>query len=405
MVTQFKQPNTPKIRNMKLLYNLIRNFGPITKSSIIDKTGLKQTTCSRVIDDLLQESLIKESGVAKSSGGRKPVMYDLNNRLYYCIGIDISRTFTKVLLLDLHLNVIDEARLSMTKEGTPADTIDFISQTIVQMVGNNKIGKSQLIGIGIGAVEPLDRKKGIIVDPVNFPNKQWKNVNIVDALQDKFDTKIILDSGINSAVLAENQIGLDGVIGNLSYIIAGMGIRIGVMIDQRLLKSEADRFGKFGSGHMVINTSGRKCICGKYGCFHTYSTIPALKEEIAHQLKLGNVSMLDDVGADPDEVEFEDICKAIEAGDPLCQATIKSFGYLTGIGIANMMTLLYSDYFVLSGPMFNRIDLFYETAVEAATKRIQELYPGFEVRFGRGHLGENAAAIGAGSMVINYYLD
>lgn len=361
MITEFKHPSTPKVRNMKFLYNLIRKFGPITKSSIIDKTGLKQTTCSRIIDDLLQEGLIVESGVAESSGGRKPIMYDINNHLFYSIGIDISRTFTKVLLLDLHLNIMDEARLSIHKESTPEITIDFIQQAIAQMLEKNNMKEDQLLGIGVGAVEPLDREKGIIVNPVNFPNKQWKNVRIVEALKEKFNTAILLDSGINLAVLAEHQIGFNEAIGNLSYIIAGMGIRVGVMIDHRLLKSKADRYGRYGSGHMVINTSGRKCICGKYGCFHTYSTIPALKDELAHQMKRGNSSLLQEEVEDPDDLEFEDIVSVANAGDQLCEETIKDFGYFTGIGIANMVSLLYSDYIVLSGPMFNRLDLYYKT--------------------------------------------
>lgn len=404
MITEFKQPSTPKTRNMKFLYNLIRKFGPITKSAMIDKTGLKQTTCSRIIEELLQEGLIEESGVAESSGGRKPVMYDINNHLFYSIGIDISRTFTKVLLLDLHLNVIAEARLPISRESTPEITIYLIQQKIAQMLEEHNIKENQLIGIGIGAVEPLDREKGIIVNPVNFPNKQWQNIKIVEALKEKFDTAILLDSGINSAVLAEHQIGLNSTIGNLSYIIAGMGIRVGVMIDHRLLKSEADRFGKYGNGHMVINTNGRKCICGKYGCFHTYSTIPALRDELAHRMKRGNSTILEENVADPDDLEFKDIVYAVEAGDQLCGETIKDFGYFTGIGIANMVSLLHSDYIILSGPMFNRLDLYYESAVKTAKDRINELYPGYEVKFTRGHLGENAAAIGAGSMVFNYYL-
>ncbi|MBP2076035.1 ROK family protein [Oceanobacillus polygoni] len=405
MITQFKDPGSPKVRNMKHVYNIIRKHGPVTKSSIIEKTAQKQTTCARIIDDLLQEGLIIESGIGISSGGRKPVMYAINTNQLFSIGIDISRTFTKVLLLDLHLNVIDEASFQMNKESTPKKTIDFIQSTIVQMLNSRNIEQDQLIGIGIGAVEPLDREKGIIVDPVNFPSDHWNNVKVVEVLQKKYSTKIILDSGINTAVLAEHKLGLNEEIGNLSYIIAGVGLRIGVMNDHRLLKSDADRFGKLGSGHMVINTNGKKCICGDYGCFHTYSTILYLKANIIHQLKRGHPSILTEGLEDPDDITFEDICTALEAGDDLCVTTVRDFGFFTGIALSNMITMLHSDYLVLSGPMFNRLDLFFETAVTTASNRISKLYPGYDVKFKKGHLGENAAAIGAGSMVLDYYLE
>lgn len=405
MLREFRNPSTVKIKNMKFLYKLIRETGPITKSSIIERTGLKQTTCTRIIDDLLIEGLIRESGVAESSGGRKPVMYDLQMNRFYSIGIDISRTFIKVLLLDVHLNVIDSDRLPIHKNSTPELTILFIHETIEKMLMDHQFEKGQLVGIGIGSVEPIDRKNGVILNPLDFPNDEWVDVKIVDALKEQWDTTILLDSGINSAVLAEHQKGLDGSIGNISYIIAGMGLRIGTMIDHQLVKSESARFSKFGGGHMVINTSGRKCICGKYGCLHTYSTIPALKEEIAHQMKLGKNSILQSIVPDPDELDFEDICKAIDMKDSLCTDVIKEFGFFTGIGIANMITLIHSDYVMLGGPMFNRMELYYGTAVETATDRLHELYPGYNVNFRKGILGENAAAIGAGGMIFDYYLD
>lgn len=405
MITQFRDASSPKVRNMKHVYNIIRKHGPITKSSIIEKTSQKQTTCARIIEDLLQERLIIESGIGRSSGGRKPIMYAVNTNQLFSIGIDISRTFTKVLLLDLHLNVMDETRFPMNKESTPKKTIEFIQSTIEQMLNSRNIEQEQLIGIGIGAVEPLDREKGIIVDPVNFPSDNWNNVKVVDELQKKFTTKIILDSGINTAVLAEHKLGLDEKIGNLAYVIAGVGLRIGVMTDHRLLKSDADRFGKLGSGHMVINTNGKKCICGDYGCFHTYATILCLKAEIIHQIKRGHSSILTERVEDPDELTFEDICSALEAGDNLCVTTVRDFGFFTGIVLSNMVTMLHSDYLVLSGPMFNHLDLFFETAVTTASNRIRKLYPGYDVKFKKGHLGENAAAIGAGSMVIDYYLE
>lgn len=404
MIIQFREAQSQKVKNMKYLYGVIRKHGPITKGELIDQTGLKQTTCARIIDDLLQENLIAESGVGISSGGRKPIMYEINPTLYYSIGIDISRTFTKVLLLDLHLTVKEEARFQMDQESTPEKTIAFIQHTISRFMKTYNIKQTALLGIGIGAVEPLDREKGIIVDPINFPAADWKNVRIVERLEKLYPTKVLLDKGVNAAVLAEHEIGLDGAVGNLVYIIAGMGIRLGVMTDNHLFQGSADRYEKFGNGHMVVNVNGEKCVCGSYGCVHTYSTILALQDAIVKQIKGGHSSLIMENLKDPEEIDFEAICWAINQEDRLCSDVIKDFGYYTGIAVSNIITLLHPDRFILGGPMYNRLSLFYETVVQTATNRINALYPGYQVTFSQGHLGENAAAIGAGSMVIDYYL-
>src|SRR5699024_6883495 len=133
-----------------------------------------------------------------------------------------------------------------------------IQSKIEQFKEKYDIRQAQLLGIGIGAVEPLDREKGIIVDPINFPAADWKNVSIVERLERTFSTKVLLDKGVNTAVLAEHEIGLNSLVGNLAYIIAGMGIRLGVMTDNHLFKGSADRYERFGNGHMVVNTNGKK---------------------------------------------------------------------------------------------------------------------------------------------------
>jgi len=400
----FSDNSSKKYKNMKDLYKIIRQHGPVTKGRVLELTGMKQTTCARIISDLLDEHLIIESGVGISSGGRKPVMYEVNPRHNYSIGIDISRTFTKVLLLDINLSIISEAFLKMDHTCTPAKTIQFIHQSIEQMLAKHQIHLSQLLGIGIGVIEPFDMEKGVIGNSVNFQAEGWRNVAIVDELKEIFNTKVLIDSGVNTAILAEYKIGLKSLIGTLIYIIAGVGIRMGVMTDHNLFQGLAVRYEKFGSGHMAVNTSGKECICGNFGCVHTYSTILALIGEVIDHIKRGHSSLLMSRVKSPEDIQFDDICWAIENNDPLCSFIIRDFGYHTGVGIANTITMFQPNIIILNGPMYNRLDLFYETVLKTATERINRIYPGYDVKFSRGQLGINAAAIGAGSMVIDDYL-
>lgn len=404
MLTQFRGAETAKLKNMKYLYSIIRKQGPVTKGQLIDLTGLKQTTCTRIISDLLQEDLIIESGVAKSSGGRKPVMFEINAQRFYTIGIDISRTFTKVLLLDLHLHVQDEARFSMDKESTPDKTIAFIKQAVEQFINTHQLTYSRIIGIGIGAVEPLDREQGVILDPLNFPADHWENVNIVERLSAYFPVKVLLEKGANTAVLAEYETGLNALVGNLAYMIAGAGIRLGVMTNHQLFRGGADRYERFGNGHMVVNTNGKKCVCGSYGCVYTYASIPALRDEVIEQIERGHASIITEEAKNPADINFAMICRAVEAGDAICSNIVRKHGYYTGIAISNVATLLQPDQFTLGGPMFNQLDLFLQQTVQTAESRLKRLYPGYKVVFSRSQFGENTAAIGAGSMVLDYYL-
>src|SRR5689334_12602810 len=79
----FTSALSQKEKSLKELYTLITEHGPISKSHLIKYTGMKQTTCTRLIDELLEAGLIVENGYGESSGGRKPVMYEIKEDAYY----------------------------------------------------------------------------------------------------------------------------------------------------------------------------------------------------------------------------------------------------------------------------------------------------------------------------------
>ncbi|MBP2258218.1 ROK family protein [Virgibacillus alimentarius] len=137
-----------------------------------------------------------------------------------------------------------------------------------------------------------------------------------------------------------------------------VGIRLGVVTNHDLFQGAADRHGKYGNGHMVVNTNGRRCVCGSDGCVHTYSTILALKSEVIEKIKCGHSSLLMEHVENPEDIDFDSICLAVEKDDALCTTILKDFGYHTGIAVSNIFALLQPDLVILGGPMYHRFDLF-----------------------------------------------
>ena len=178
MIKQFIETTSQKEKSLKWLYSLIKEHGPVSKIDLIKYTGLKQSTCSRLIEELILNQLVIESGFGESNGGRKPLMYQIKPDVYYIIGVDISRTYTKVLLMDLRLTVLDQARLTMDSKTIPEVTIEFIEVQINNMLKKHHLSVSDILGIGIGTIGPLDREQGVILNPLNFPSPGWENVPI-----------------------------------------------------------------------------------------------------------------------------------------------------------------------------------------------------------------------------------
>jgi len=404
MIKQFHQIKSLKDNRLKQLYSLINKDGPIPKSDLIAKTGLTTTTCSRLIEDLLDQKLIIENGLGESSGGRKPCLYEIEPEAFNLIGIDISRTYTKVLLMNLNYKIKEEARMKMDHTSTPEDTINFIVEKINNMLIDNRMEIKDLLGIGIGTIGPLDRKNGIILNPFNFPSDGWLDVPIKEILSERLKTKVIIDYGVNTALLAEYQNSYYRTYNNIVYIIKGVGSRTGIIMDGNL-KHGTDKFGVHGQGHMIVDIHGRKCTCGEYGCVQAYSSINVMITDVIKSLKLGKKSILNDRVSDIENIQFEDICQAVNENDPLCCEIIENAAYYTGMGISNLINVLHPELIILSGPIYNNMNLFYEIVTKIALKRSKVIYPNHNLQFSRGELGENAIAIGAGGLVLNYFLE
>ena len=57
--------------------NLIKNKGQISRADLVKLTKLTGPSISRIINDLMEEGLVTETGIGESSGGRNQSSWSL----------------------------------------------------------------------------------------------------------------------------------------------------------------------------------------------------------------------------------------------------------------------------------------------------------------------------------------
>ena len=62
----------------------------VSKRELTEELGLSTTTVSTFIRELEQENLIQNSGIARSTGGRRSLLYQLNPDYCYTLGLDLK---------------------------------------------------------------------------------------------------------------------------------------------------------------------------------------------------------------------------------------------------------------------------------------------------------------------------
>ncbi|MEK3903119.1 ROK family protein [Paenibacillus sp. FSL R7-0179] len=387
----------PKARE---IYLTVRTHGTVSKQTLLEESGLTISTLTRILDELLSRELLVEVGFGESTGGRRPTLYETNPSYAYLLGLEISRTHAKLVLTDFHLRLLGEYTWSMDAGLTPGLLMESLHRQALQMLDAASVQLSRVAGLGIGAVGPLDRTAGVILNPARFPAEGWSQVHIKEQLEQRLGVPVYLDNGANTALLGEYWASSNRMQQHLLYLHAGIGLRSAIMNDGRLLYGIIDTEGAVGQ--MIIEGSGRppQIRGGNAGAWESYVSVHTLEEQAREAWRQGSSGRLRSLAGHAGELEFAHLIEALKERDPVVVGLFNEMAVYCGIGLANLINILHPEEVILGGPLFLAADDFYQTATRTALERTyyREQY---NVRFTRSRLGEHSVATGACAVVLH----
>nr|WP_245368536.1 ROK family protein [Paenibacillus silagei] len=386
----------PKARE---IYFTVRKHGTVSKQTLLDESGLTISTLTRILDELLSQELLVEVGFGESTGGRRPTLYETNPSYAYLLGLEISRTHAKLVLTDFHLRLLGEHTWSMDAGLTPELLMESLHRQGLQMLDAASVQLSRVAGLGIGAVGPLDRTAGVILNPARFPAEGWSQVHIKEQLEQRLGVPVYLDNGANTALLGEYWAGSNRMHQHLLYLHAGIGLRSAIMNDGRLLYGMTDTEGAVGQ--MIIDLPGvpPQIPGGNAGAWESYVSVRTLEGQAREAWRLDSSTSLRALAEHAEALEFVHLLEALRERDPVMVRLFDEMAVACGIGLANLINILHPEEVILGGPLFLAAD-FYETATRIALERTY--YRGqYNVRFTRSSLGERAVATGACALVLH----
>lgn len=332
----------------KLIFNFIFKYRSLTKQQLKVKSGLTGTTLTRVLDDLIAQHVIISEQFAESTGGRRPLLYRINPRYGYVLGLDISRAYSRLVLCDFQMRNIASYRWEMDEKMTPARLIAEVVHEANEMLVRHRIAKDKVIGCGIGAVGPLDREQGLIINPHHFKAQGWENVPICEQITQQLGVSAIVDNGANTAILGEYWLEEDDRLEHLLYVHAGIGIRSAMIVGGKLVYGAVDMEGSVGQ--MII------------------------------------------------QCDISDVQLAQHSGS--WEALSKQSPTYFGVGLANLLNILHPQKVILGGPLIMNDELYYERAIHIAINHFSYAHP-YDIAFEKSKLGDEGVAIGAAVMLMN----
>ena len=279
----------------------------------------------------------------------------------YILGIDLGGTNIVAGAMPEDGSV----EIAMRSQPTHAELgADVVASRIVQIIGDVMTAtmaetgatRDAFIGVGIGAPGPLDREKGLVIVA---PNLGWRNFPLRDLIADGVGLPATLDNDANCATLGEWWCGAAKGGRNVVGLTIGTGIGGGLILDGRLYHGASDVAGELG--HTTIDSTGRRCKCGNYGCLEAYASGPNIAERAREAIASDETSLLRDlVGGDLDLITAQTVYDAATRGDEIAREVVRDTAKFLGIGVANLLNIFNPDVVVIAGGVTQAGDALFE---------------------------------------------
>jgi predicted NBD/HSP70 family sugar kinase len=386
--------------NSLRVFSLIQKYGPVAKTELCAMLDKKMTPVNRMITPLEEGSLVIAHGKGDSTGGRKPVLYDVDPNHYRMGAVNISSTYCEVAVMNLKMEILQIERFAMTSLDLPEAVIDRIAGLLEDHIKSLGIERSRMLGVGLTVFSSFDAGSGRLARPIMlFVNERWLQVPVAAMLAQACSMAVVMEKGTNAAAQLEYLYGAGKQSKRMLYILCAMNIRSAVIFEGRIISTAVNYEDAFG--HMTVDMDGERCECGNYGCVATYTSIPAMLKNLAAEIKKGRSCSIPKL---PDDILFKDLCEAVEHGDVLAKEVVSRSASVMGTAMANYINLFAPDLIILSGLVIRDCSLYYDVAVETAHRKTELLRKNGMTRFEKFGAFQSPITAGAGSVLIERLL-
>lgn len=369
--------------NLISTLRLIRSKNIISRSEIADILGLNRSTITAVVNELIDQKLVKEIGSGTSKGGRPPKLLQFNPEAAYTVCVDLSSHHRKIFITNLSGKPYFSETVQFNSHEDPYTQIKKMIQTITKGLHKLPPKTHGLLGIGIGV-------PGVINNGIaNVYTLNWVDVPLHSYFSDAFDCPIIISSDANAGLVAERYYGCAIDVPNFCYIKVGQSISAAVMLNNQIYQGY-EFTGRVG--HSIIDLNGRKCICGNHGCWEAYASETALINRYMEISGINNNS----------EMDIDKIVNLGKKNDPSAISAIHEFAEFLGVGISNIVNFLNPNLIVIGSNSFTPLNsIIYNSLNKVLQQNVLPFFLQKNIRISFSTLGENAICLGGAAMVVD----
>lgn len=369
--------------NRAAILELIRESGPISRSGIADILSLSLPTVMRIVDELIEDDLVIDTGASQSTGGRPRTLLSFNGSAYAVIGVDLGSRSMYGCLSDLSGEILHDRTIAHKE--TPEENLSALIALIEEFLTLPRPRGQRLRGIGIAV-------PGIIIMPAGVvghaPSLAWENLPLQEILTEHFDLPVFVENDINLAALGEWGYGAGRSTHSLVTISIGTGLGGGIILDGTLLRGFHQAAGEIGFMFPGKEFLGKPY--ADWGALESQASGSAIAARAAELLT-------EKTGTKPARaLSAADVFDAMRDGEEWAKQIVEETADLLSIAIGNITALLDPEVIVLGGGVAQSSDIL----LPMIEQRLQGATP-YMPLIRASELGKEASIKGAIMLVLS----
>ncbi|WNO08760.1 ROK family transcriptional regulator [Teredinibacter sp. KSP-S5-2] len=259
--------------NRRIVLDVIRRAGEISRKEIVDLVSLSPQTVANITQELESIGVIisKRRKVEKSRG-QPPIAFALNPKGGMSIGIYLESGHASAAMV----NLVGEI-LAMERAEVDTNDPQLCLQTMLSMIEKLKSSvemDATIWGIGVSLPGPFDAKELSFVGPTAFEG--WKDLSVLDELHERSGYHVFYSVDSVAGALGESLFGAAKNLRSFFYIHFGIGTGGVLVTGHSAYQGANGNATEFG--HIPIFPDGKPCYCGNRGCLERYVSLHALSE-------------------------------------------------------------------------------------------------------------------------------
>lgn len=304
------------------------------------------------------------------------------------IGIDFGGMSAKAGLFDEEGNLLYKDTVKTSKEDGYEITVSKMAGLVRDICEKAGVGKPSEVGLASPGV--IDGVNGTVV---RWGNYAWEDKPLAADLSESLGIPVKITNDANAAALGEAKFGAGKKYDDSILITLGTGVGSGIILGGKVFEGFCG--GGSEAGHMVIETGGIPCPCGRRGCFEQYASATALIRDTKRAMFEFKDSIMWSMVGEPENVSGKTAFAASREGDVAAQKVVKNYIAYLGEGILNLVNIFRPQAVIIGGGVSNEGEYLMQPLRKYVSERLYVDCERIPLVVVRAALGNDAGMYGA----------